>query len=346
MAYNKTYRNAAFLTARARNAYNRLTAAMPLGRWFPYKANPSLNYEFDLLTNHEGTFAEFRDWDAENAKGKSFAGATAYGRLVPVGKDYRVTEYEAMVRRGGPEAAAAIKLKLDEWADVGGYDVARRLEMARIDAILTGGVSLQRGVGEPGGRIDWQRDASLSVTLTGTDVWSDAGDPVEDLVQFRDLVRVASGVIPVHMLAGSDVIGAMRRNQALRDYVYAGAASVGNTITIPGLEVALAQEVGLSGITNMDEAYGLNADIGLGTPWPRGTIALLANPSTAFGATEFTETAFSSDPQFGISGSQRFGILAHAFDQDNVFGMWVGVNATALPTMPGVNQVLIAKVLN
>lgn len=346
MAYNKTYRNAAFLSARSRNAYNQLTAQMPLSRWFPTKANPNLNYEFGLAAGVSDTFAEFRDFDAENAKGKSLAGATAYGRLVPIGKDYRVTEYEAMVRLGGAEAATGIQMKLDEWADVGGHDIARRLELARLDAILTGGVSLSRGVGEPGGRIDWGRDASLSVTLTGKNKWSDAtADPIEAIRTFRAAVRAVSGVLPVTMLAGDDVISTLRRHTLIRDYAYAGAASVGNTVSIPGLQAVLGQEVGLAGIVNMTEAYGLNADIGLANPWPEGTIALLANPSSSFGATEFTATAFSSDSQFGINGAQRIGIMAHAFDQDNVFGLWVGTNATALPTMPGVNQILVAKVL-
>ena len=346
MAYNKNYRNAAWLTAQARNAYNQLTAAMPLGRWFPFKANPNLNYEFDLVTTNPGTYAEFRDFDAENAKGKQFAGATAYGRLVPIGKDYRVTEYEAMYRRGGLEAAQAIQMKLDELAVLGGKDIARRLELARLDALLTGSVSLQHGTGEPGGRINWNRDPSLSVVKAPGQRWTvDTVDPIADSIAWRELVRAQSGVLPVYLLAGGDVIAALRRNKIIRDYFYAGMASVGNLVTIPGLEAVLSQEAGIQGIINMDDAYALNADIGLVNPWPRGTIAIVAGPSQSFGATEFTETAFSTDSQFGISGAQRYGILGHAFDQDNVFGLWVGINATALPTMPRFNQVLTAQVI-
>ena len=345
MAYNKTYRNAALLTARSRNAYNALTAQMPLAPWFPFKRNPNLNYEFGLLTGAASTYAEFRDFDAENAKGSSLAGATAYGRLVPLGKDYRVTEFEAMTRLGQAEAITGVQMKLDEWADVGGQDVARRLEMARLDALLTGGVQLNKDR-EPGGFIDWGRKPELTVTVAAADYWSvDTVDPIDVIAGWRELVRQASGVLPVTLLAAGDVISTLRRHPLIRDYAYAGAASVGNTVSIPGLETVLGAELGISRVINMTEAYALNADLGLNNPWPNGTIALVANPSASFGATEFTSTALSGDSQFGITGAQRIGIMSHAFDQDNVFGLWVGTNATALPTMPGVNQVLTAKVL-
>ena len=343
MSYNSTFVNAITLSAAARVAYNTITAKLPLAPWFPTHANPGLDFAFDRRVAGVSDVAEFRDFDAENTLGQTFGNARLSGTLPPIGRNYRLLEYEqAQFYNEGKKNAATAQYLLERVGD-GARAIARRLEQARIDAILNGSVTLnENGVSAI---IDFDRDSSLTETLTSTDLWSaSTSDPLADVEGWMEATRDASGVLPTAALVSHNVYEAMRTNSALLDVAYAGMASVGTRIRRDDLVTVVGTETGLLSIVDMSRAYAI-PDLDMGTPWPDNKFVLVASPGPAFGRTEFGIVPMATDSKFGISESDRSGLFSYAFDQDNVFGLWASTNALAVPTMPGVNMTFVADVL-
>jgi len=66
--------------------------------------------------------------------------------------------------------------------------------------------------------INYQRDSELTVTLTSTDLWSDAAsDPIDDLRNFRRLLN-KRGYTPDTLILGANVIKNFFAHQAVKDH--------------------------------------------------------------------------------------------------------------------------------
>lgn len=352
MAYNSTWASAIELTGEARLAYDQWTSHAPLAQWFPTYLNPGLNFSFDRPDPDNTEVAEYREYDAENTKGRGLPKIKITGTIPPLGRDYRIEEYEQILLYEQGLKAESMRTRLLEYATLGGEAIARRLERARIAALLEGKVTLAEN--NISAVIDYGRDAALKATLAGPQQWSAAGTshPLQDLENWIDKVIEVARVQPMWLLTSRDVLDALRVHKDIRDSAFAGAATIADRANLDQVDAVLASELGLAGVRDMTREYTAGAPrfgtpyrLGIGNPWPNGTVVLVSAPGADFGRTEFGIPAFALDSRFGISVGERAGIFSHAFDQDNVAGFWVGLNATALPTFPGVNEVFAAKVL-
>lgn len=344
MAYNAGFRTAAQLTAVARNRYNELDALMPLSSYFPTVASQSMDYEFERRVVGFTDAAEYREFSSTNAIGRERPVATITGHIPPIGRDYRFSEYARAQLLSQGDRDAVVGSKLDDLAALGAEAICRRLEQARISAVLTGKVQLAEN--NVYATIDYGRDQSLFKTLTGAAAWNkDTSDPVHDLETWVELSRVLTGVVPTALLLSHDVYEQLRVNKAVREGVFAGAASVGVRTTRDQLENFIEAEVGIISVVDMSRAYA-DARLDMPNPWPDKQAVLIGAPGTTTGSTQFGIDAHALDKQFAISAGQRPGIIANAYDRaDNVPDLWVGVNAIALPVMPGVNTVVGGTVL-
>ena len=136
MSYNSTFANAISLSAAARVAYNTITSKMPLAPWFPAHTNPGLDFAFDRRVASGADVAEFRDFDAENTLGQTFGNARLSGTLPPIGRNYRLLEYEqAQFYNEGKKNAATAQYLMERVGD-GARAIARRLEQNTADQAL------------------------------------------------------------------------------------------------------------------------------------------------------------------------------------------------------------------
>ena len=151
-------------------------------------------------------------------------------------KDKRVLEDGKAFRRkaGDPIAQAVDQMAAreetvaNETTDQIGM-LTRRQEWMAAQVLLTGSVTIT-GEKYPTTVVNFGRDPSLTVTLTGTDLWSDAaGDPIEDLESFSGLVGAASGANGVDVVMAQNVYKAMRGKQAVKDLMDKGAGLSGRT---------------------------------------------------------------------------------------------------------------------
>jgi len=144
-------------------------------------------------------------------------------------KDKRVYEDGRPVRRApGEPIGAAIdamarrqRLLAQDTVDQVNM-INRRLEWMASEILRTGAVTV---VGEkyPSTVVDFGRDPSLTVTLSGTDLWNDAGsDPLGDLEDFSGLIREKSGANAVDVVMAENVWKALRGKQAVKDLLDKG----------------------------------------------------------------------------------------------------------------------------
>jgi hypothetical protein len=99
------------------------------------------------------------------------------------------------------------------------YDmVTRREEWMAAQALTTGEVvmTIKGETADQTVTVDFQMDSNHKVTLTGTDLWSDAGsDPLGDLATWARKCRQDSGLSPTDVLMGSDAAEAFIKNTAV-----------------------------------------------------------------------------------------------------------------------------------
>lgn len=139
-------------------------------------------------------------------------------------KDKRIFEATRAPKRapgepiGGPIDPAENRRRLvaQDTADQIGM-LNRRMEWMASSVLRTGSVTIS-GEKYPTTVVNFGRDAALTVTLTGTDLWSDAAStPLGDLEDFSGLIRDKSGANAVDVVMAEDVWKALRGKQDVKD---------------------------------------------------------------------------------------------------------------------------------
>jgi len=141
-------------------------------------------------------------------------------------KDKRVFEDGKAVRRAPGQAIAGpidpMELRRINLATESLDQIAmlnRRLEWMASKIMLTGSVTIT-GDKYPTTVVNFGRDASLTVTNTGTALWTDvASDPIADLENWAGLIRASSGANAVDVIMAQNVFSIFRSNAKVKALV-------------------------------------------------------------------------------------------------------------------------------
>lgn len=139
-------------------------------------------------------------------------------------KDKRVFEDGKPVRRkagmpiAGPVDPMQLRmLNLAQESDDQLGMLERRLEWMASQTLLTGKVTVS-GEGYPTTEVDFGRDSSLSVTLSGTARWNDsAPKPLSDFETWAGLVRDVSGATAIDVIMAQNVWNLFRSNDDVKE---------------------------------------------------------------------------------------------------------------------------------
>lgn len=94
--------------------------------------------------------------------------------------------------------------------------IIRREEWMASQALTTGKVTVSGDGVEA--EVDFQMDATHLVTLSGTDLWTDAGsDPIAKLRAWKRMCAQDSGVAPDRVIFGASVVDAFFHNAKVKD---------------------------------------------------------------------------------------------------------------------------------
>jgi len=348
MSINNDFATAIELTGAAQAAAQAFEHAMPLAGWLPFNQNPTLNYSFDASDKTPVDVAQYRAFDTAAPYGRLGRTITKSGKLPAISKKLPVSEYTELQYAN---QLGVIGDKLVGYAEQLGVEIAARVEIARVQAVITGKVVLD----ENGlvATIDYGRRPELTVPLPAANKrWSDpASQPVDQLLDWRNLVKAASnGVMPTAVMMSSAGMNALATNKQIISFALGrtndlpGRVSTGDVMTVLAGYAGLTQTIVA---TDVYSAHHFGQVV-----WPDGQIVLLPPSSVisiagagSLGTTDYGVTAESIQPEYGIPSGEQSGIFAGAFGHSDPEGLDVLASAVALPLVQRANTTLGAKVL-
>lgn len=138
-------------------------------------------------------------------------------------KDKRVFDTNRPFKRLAGEALTGALRPAERLIGMLGMDLRdqiemtdRRMEVMAAEALRTGSITVA-GENYPTTSVNFGRDAGLTITLTGTDKWDQAGvNPLDDLQDWAQLVLQKSGAMPREVTMTVDVWKLFRGNTAVQ----------------------------------------------------------------------------------------------------------------------------------
>lgn len=345
MALNKDFRTPSQATGAARAAAEAIAGALPLAAYMPEVANPTLNYQFNANDPTQIDLGEFRSYDTEAPRGREFGVATYTGKLPPLSRRYPVSEYLELELQG---QASLIGAKIDQYVENLTRALEFRLEFARAEVLRTGKLHLEEN--NLFLDIDFKRPSDQTVTLTGTDLWSNAdAKPVSDVIAWQQLVADVA-TAPSTMLITLAVMNALSTNKEVIAYAVGKSVSssdLPDRVTFDAVR-AVFSGFGLLNVQVLDEAYRhftFPSQL-----FPTGTVLLLPSPGdTVFGgslgSTQLGVPAEALQPSYGISASEQAGFVSAVYDRESPVGLEVLVSGIALPVLTNAKATFAATVL-
>lgn len=115
-----------------------------------------------------------------------------------------LNEKDFMNRRPGQTEYQTSAMSAKDWATARAISkmdrmISLREEYQAMECLFNGQVTVGSNT------ISFDRDASLSVTLTGVNLWDQStADPYENFLEWRDLIAEKSGQTPTDIILGSD----------------------------------------------------------------------------------------------------------------------------------------------
>lgn len=269
--------------------------------------------------------AEFGEFDTEAPIGSGDKSEEKTMRLLPVSRKLRLSEYEQVTDLDRVRALAEDK------ADQVVRYVTNRLNRARGEVLVTGKLAIsENGVVQ---NVDFGRK-STHTNAAPTALWSASGaDPIADLRKWADMIADESGVVPDVLAGATRVYSALASALADAGYVTTGAGVVSRSAVSE-----ILASYGLPAFTVFDGRVGgqrIVADDKL----------VLAASGGVSGSTVFAPTVESTDPRYNLAPSDRSGIIAGVYSEDDPPVKWVLGKAVALPVLSNPDTTLSADVL-
>lgn len=315
--------NPAELTAFSRVALDSLDDGTTLTSILPnvYQEEVKFSWRVGEMLNGEAEFGEF---DTEAPIANHGPGEEKTIRLLPVSQKRRLSEYQQLTN---PEAVQRLA---EDRADAVVRSIITRLNRARAEALVTGGLKLnENGIAQT---VEFGRKAAQTDAKPGT-VWSGASaDPIADLRKWADMVADVSGYTPDTMLVSTRIATILGTKIAKAGYITGGGQIVGRE----AVNDVLASQ-GLPMMTVYDGRAN-------GKRFIEDDRVILAAAGQV-GGTVFAPTVESQDPRFNLGEGQRSGIVAGLYRADDPPMGWVLGKAIALPILANPNASLSAKVL-
>jgi hypothetical protein len=307
-----------------------------LRQWLPDRNIDDLTYRFIKGGDTLISAASYRAFDAESTIASRPGMSRVSGELPPISRKIVLGEYDQLRRRANPDPAIRDAILSDVERVV--MQIAARLEIARADALVNGGVT----IAENGVKASVSFGRSGTMSQTAPTLWSNTGsaDPLSDLRTWYQAYLDINGQPPAVFLTSTRVQGLLLQNATMRSLV----STVNGTPTLLNLSQLgdILQANGLPPIVTYDARFANSAGVstrviadtvGLFLPAPVGENSA---DGTDLGATFFGTTAESLDPTFGLTGEEA-GIVAGSYRSEDPIAIWTKAAAIALPVLPNPN---------
>ena len=311
------------LTGYARTAIEDLAVnRYTLSRWLPNQTVSDLMYRVERGRAGLLDVADFRAFDAEPTVGRREGIARMEGSLPALAQQYMLGEFDQMMARGAgaTEIRDALLRDAERIADA----LARRMEVARADAIFNGSVTIAENHANL--TVDFERSPEHEVTLSGSLLDPTTEGVLEELQAARQQYIDSNGDEPGAILANERIFRALTQNEEIRNFILGPNSASAQRVRRQDVFAFLADE-GLPPFTPYEaratrvtrNAAGEATGRVTGRITPENKIAFLPSAGEAvsqvagpLGATLWGTPLESRFTEYGLAGSEP-GIVVASF---------------------------------
>jgi hypothetical protein len=334
-------------SAIAQAEFDNATDNLPFAKILPMKSNGGdTRVPWKVNVKPKQHVMEFRAWDAEAKLGKTEGeSAGLYVDLLPLSKRMRVTEQDQI--RGFRSDPAFLKNILTSYFQQLGAEAAYKLELARVQELLTGKLLIE----ENKGSYDFKRKTAQTVTLAADKKWSvDGTDPIKDILDWIDLVKKAEGYRPGAIITSNEVLISLTTNRKLIEYSYGRGETTDLPLRISDEEVlnVLRKFAHVNEILLADDAYtALGKDLTeFGQFYPSNSFLLVPSlNSNLLGFTADGPTVEADDATYATGKSENSGLIGAVMTSTAPPAYEAYVNGSALPVLQQANSTVAATVI-
>jgi|SRR6478752_2965802 len=326
-----------------------------LSRYFPNEFVPDIVAQFEVGGAGLLPVAPFRSYDAEVPLGKTQGRQKVFIELPPIGLKNRISERDQLRQRdGNTQGDVVVTNSLLKLTDNIVNAVTNRLEVARGQALETGGLDIaENGFIQA---FDFERDPSMEVSATdgGGDFWDDPDAAViEQLIGWVEDYERINNVRPGSILFTSRrQVAALARNKEFRA-LYATLVGQPSRINRAAVNAVLEDnEIPPIDIYERKAQFDNGDGDGVITrPILSPNKVFLLPPAGAgvdqggLGATYWGQTLEADEPEYGLEGDELPGIVAGVWKTRDPIGLWVHCSAIAMPVAGDANRSMVATVL-
>lgn len=344
MQYTDSIRTATQLTAEARAAQEILEDQFLLSAWLPSRENYGLNFEFDVNALNLADAATYRAFDTEAPLGSVPGSQTRSGKLPPISRKLRVSEYDQLSLYGQNDA---IGETFERYARRLGGGIAARVALAQGQAVETGSVTINEN--KLIFTIDFGRKAGHTVTAAA--VWSNtATDAFADLLAYKAVYVATNQAAPGVAMVSTQVLSALQRNTSIIKAALGRSTDLPSIITIEQVR-SMFESYQLGRLVINDDVTGVNgastriisANKFMFLPEVGGSG--VDGDGGALGGTDWGIPAEAINPRYGIPEGDRPGVFSAAFHSADPEGHYVLSSAIVLPVPSFINRTFAATVL-
>lgn len=345
---------AAELTGYARTALEDLAAnQFLLSRWLPNNTVPDLMYRVERGRAGLLDVADFRAFDAEPTTGRREGISRMEGSLPPLAQQYLLGEFDQMMTRGA--GADEIRNALLRDAERIAEALARRMEVARADAIFNGSVTIAENHAHI--TVDFDRRPEHDIALTGS-LLDPAVEVLDELLAARQRYIDTNGDEPGAVLANERVIRALTQNEELRNFILGPNSATAQRVrrqdvmdflADEGLPPFVPYEARATRVTR--NAAGEATGRVTGRITPENKIAFLPAAGQAvsdtagpLGATLWGPPLESRFSEYGLAGSEPGVVVASFIERRTPAHVNTIGSAIGLPVMGNPDASLVVEV--
>lgn len=339
MFLNTDYIEPSELTGYAREALADLEVnQFTLSQWLPNQNVDDIDYRFTRGGEGLAQAATFRNYDTPSRFGARPGATRVTGSLPPISRQIKLGEYDRLKARQAGDDAIVNAIFDDATRMV--RAVAARMELARGEALTSGKVVLSEG--GVVATVDYGRNAGH--TVAAATAWSDTATstPLTNMIAWADTYEATTGQRPETALTSRRVLRLITRNKEIIDAIK-GAATGATRVTLAELNELLESE-GLPTIETND------AKVLVGNTTTRivGEDKFLFLPAKGegnqLGGTLWGTTSESLEPEYGLEGEDRAGIVAGVYKQPNPVAHFTNAAGIGLPVLANPDLTFSADV--
>lgn len=323
------------LTAYARRSLDEVEAAKGnLGQFFPSTTVNDVSVRYKRGRKGLEDAAEYRAFDAEAPIGGRHGGERVTLDLPPISRKNLIGELDHI--RSFAAKDDELKITIAKETDRLVKAVESRLEYARGQILETAKLDINEN--DFVVNVDLGRDESF--TVTASTLWSEGGDPLEDLQAWAEVYSDENSEAPGTLIVSRKVRSLLQRHEVIRKAV--AGVNTPSVVTVTALNELLAS-YDLPSITVYDRKVNVRGKI---TPvLSTDKLFFLPSDGNPIGETVFGRVAEVDDPDYGfVDSTDAPGIVAAAHKEHDPYSHWVRVNAIALPVLKAPNAAMVVKV--